>query len=198
MFVTTLLASLLLPTGLLGHQPASTAPAAWAWTWASLLASLTPACWLIYLSAVWVEAWDRLGGRGGGGQALYGRRFRIVRAGGVQVEGGGGEAQAAPPCPDEGARLRSLLAVLKAQPQPERVFWAESCVVCLEGLAGAEAEAGAGAGVDPGSRDCHPLVLRCGHVFHAQCIGECLLSSARCPVCREVAVGGRRLVNVLF
>ncbi len=46
----------------------------------------------------------------------------------------------------------------------------ESCVVCLDAMSAGERVA----------------VLRCGHVFHVECVKEWLAVSGTCPVCRYV------------
>ncbi|KAG2443537.1 hypothetical protein HXX76_001889 [Chlamydomonas incerta] len=116
-----------------------------------------------------------------------------------------------------------LLCDLLSQPLPKHVYPSDACSVCFDEL-GAEATSsdrllavmsqhgpsggprGGGVGADGAGTEAggkgegeQPLqVLRCGHVFHRECVLLWLKRNPRCPCCREPAVGRSRHTNMLF
>lgn len=180
----------------------------------------TPLVWVAYLAAVWAEGLHRLCNDGGQSDVAIamravGQHVAAERARRRQqhdpAAGGAGGAHGGLPSAD--ARREQLSEALAAQPTPARVFDAVTCPICFGELA---AQGGAGAGVsaaeggdegggkegsgsEASSDDDDALqVLRCGHAYHRGCVLAWLERNHRCPVCREVAVGGGRHANLLF
>ena len=79
------------------------------------------------------------------------------------------ELQAAILASLETSSSSSVLSVEPANVQDTPPTHAPSCSICMDTI----------------GRDAH--ALRCGHVFHAQCVQRWLGRSATCPVCRQSA-----------
>ncbi|KAG2452288.1 hypothetical protein HYH02_003312 [Chlamydomonas schloesseri] len=114
-------------------------------------------------------------------------------------------ATAPPPQRPIDPAAERLLLDLRSQPAPKHVFPSDTCSVCFDALgpeaASPDALLAALRRQGACSSSCAEgalLVLRCGHVFHQDCVLLWLQRNPRCPCCREPAIGRARHSNMLF